>query len=63
MNGDPCLKHACFSGFWQFALGAVVAVTKASGGLPQFGDEYDFYRSFPGFQAFCETQGDRLLQW
>ncbi|KAB0400140.1 hypothetical protein E2I00_010285 [Balaenoptera physalus] len=48
--------------FVKFALGAVVAVTKASGGLPQFGDEYDFYRSFPGFLAFCETQGDRLLQ-
>uniref|UniRef100_A0A667X1B7 Exosome complex component 10 n=1 Tax=Myripristis murdjan TaxID=586833 RepID=A0A667X1B7_9TELE len=24
-------------------------------GLPQAGDEYDFYRSFPGFQEFCET--------
>ncbi|XP_042551681.1 exosome component 10 [Dipodomys spectabilis] len=48
--------------FVKFALSSVVAVTKASGGLPQFGDEYDFYRSFPGFQAFCETQGDRLLQ-
>ncbi|CAO2590030.1 Exosome component 10 [Lemmus lemmus] len=48
--------------FVKFALGSVVAVTKASGGLPQFGDEYDFYRSFPAFQAFCETQGDRLLQ-
>uniref|UniRef100_K9IP66 Exosome complex component 10 n=1 Tax=Desmodus rotundus TaxID=9430 RepID=K9IP66_DESRO len=48
--------------FVKFALGTVVAVTKASGGLPQCGDEYDFYRSFPGFQAFCETQGDRLLQ-
>ncbi|XP_036316954.1 exosome component 10 isoform X1 [Pipistrellus kuhlii] len=48
--------------FVKFALGSVVAVTKASGGLPQFGDEYDFYRSFPGFQVFCETQGDRLLQ-
>uniref|UniRef100_A0A2I3RC78 Exosome complex component 10 n=1 Tax=Pan troglodytes TaxID=9598 RepID=A0A2I3RC78_PANTR len=48
--------------FVKFALGSVVAVTKASGGLPQFGDEYDFYRSFPGFQAFCETQGDSLLQ-
>uniref|UniRef100_A0A5F9D265 Exosome complex component 10 n=1 Tax=Oryctolagus cuniculus TaxID=9986 RepID=A0A5F9D265_RABIT len=47
--------------FVKFALASVVAVTKASAGLPQFGDEYDFYRSFPGFQAFCETQGDRLL--
>uniref|UniRef100_A0A8W4FCA1 Exosome complex component 10 n=1 Tax=Sus scrofa TaxID=9823 RepID=A0A8W4FCA1_PIG len=55
--------------FVKFALGSVVAVTKASGGLPQFGDEYDFYRSFPGFQAFCETQGtgcfsgNRVMQY
>ncbi|KAK2504282.1 hypothetical protein MC885_005933, partial [Smutsia gigantea] len=52
--------------FVKFALGSVMAVTKASGGLPQFGDEYDFYRSFPGFQAFCETQGDsmsRVMQY
>lgn len=47
----------------QHALGTVVSATKASSGLPQPGDEYDFYRSFPGFQAFCETQGDRLLHW
>ncbi|NWW48453.1 EXOSX protein, partial [Pedionomus torquatus] len=45
----------------QYALGTVVAATKASNGLPQPGDEYDFYRSFPGFRAFCETQADRLL--
>ncbi|NWQ75847.1 EXOSX protein, partial [Columbina picui] len=45
----------------QHALGTVVAATKASNGLPQPGDEYDFYRSFPGFRAYCETQGDRLL--
>ncbi|KFO06100.1 Exosome component 10, partial [Balearica regulorum gibbericeps] len=45
----------------QYALGIVVAATKASNGLPQPGDEYDFYRSFPGFRAYCETQGDCLL--
>ncbi|NWJ02301.1 EXOSX protein, partial [Crypturellus undulatus] len=45
----------------QYALGTVVAATKASNGLPQPGDEYDFYRSFPAFRAYCETQGDRLL--
>ncbi|NWW86671.1 EXOSX protein, partial [Rhynochetos jubatus] len=45
----------------QHALGTVVAATKASNGLPQPGDEYDFYRSFPGFRAYCETQSDRLL--
>uniref|UniRef100_A0A8C3Y1K5 Exosome complex component 10 n=1 Tax=Catharus ustulatus TaxID=91951 RepID=A0A8C3Y1K5_CATUS len=44
-----------------YALGTVVAATKASNGLPQPGDEYDFYCSFPGFRAFCKSQGDRLL--
>ncbi|XP_027514035.1 exosome component 10 isoform X1 [Corapipo altera] len=48
--------------FVKYALGTVVAATKASNGLPQPGDEYDFYRSFPGFRAYCDTQGDRLLR-
>ncbi|XP_055967013.1 exosome component 10-like [Sorex fumeus] len=48
--------------FMKFALRSVVAVIKASGSLPQSGPEYDFYQSFPGFQAFCETQGDRMLE-
>ncbi|XP_063173412.1 exosome complex component 10 [Candoia aspera] len=48
--------------FVKHALGTVVSATKASTGLPQPGDEYDFYRSFPGFQAYCEMQGERLLQ-
>lgn len=47
----------------QHGLGTVVGATKASAGLPQAGDEYDFYRSFPGFQEFCATQGDRILHW
>ncbi|NXD29298.1 EXOSX protein, partial [Spelaeornis formosus] len=46
----------------QYALSTVVAATKASNGLPQPGDEYDFYCSFPGFRAFCSTQGDHLLR-
>ncbi|XP_051895509.1 exosome component 10 [Pristis pectinata] len=49
---DQLVKHV---------LGTVVAATKASNGLPQFGDEFDFYRSFPGFQSFCDMQADRLL--
>ncbi|NXC43334.1 EXOSX protein, partial [Penelope pileata] len=48
--------------FVKHALGTVVTATKASNGLPQPGDEYDFYRSFPGFRAYCATQGERLLQ-
>ncbi|XP_030639916.1 exosome complex component 10 [Chanos chanos] len=47
--------------FVKHGLGTVVAATKAAAGLPQSGDEFDFYRSFPGFQEFCATQGDRLL--
>ncbi|KAF7695067.1 exosome component 10 [Silurus meridionalis] len=45
----------------KYGLGTVMAATKASAGLPQAGDEYDFYRSFPSFQEFCSQQGDRLL--
>ncbi|KAJ7306355.1 hypothetical protein JRQ81_009699 [Phrynocephalus forsythii] len=56
----PGFKDA--DSFVKHALGTVVMATKASNGLPQPGDEYDFYRSFPGFQAYCETQGDRLLR-
>ncbi|XP_015738189.1 exosome component 10 isoform X1 [Coturnix japonica] len=48
--------------FVKHALGTMVATTKASSGLPQPGDEYDFYRSFPGFRAYCAAQGHRLLQ-
>ncbi|KAG7521384.1 exosome component 10 [Solea senegalensis] len=47
--------------FVKYGLGGVLSATKASAGLPQVGDEYDFYRSFPGFQEFCESQGDKLL--
>ncbi|XP_066463539.1 exosome complex component 10 isoform X1 [Eleutherodactylus coqui] len=47
--------------FVKYALGTVVGATKASTGLPQCGDEYDFYRSFPGFRAFCDAQDNHLL--
>ncbi|XP_040921426.1 exosome component 10 [Toxotes jaculatrix] len=55
----PGFKDA--DAFVKYGLGAVLLATKASAGLPQAGDEYDFYRSFPGFQEFCESQGDKLL--
>ncbi|KAK2885832.1 hypothetical protein QQF64_020709 [Cirrhinus molitorella] len=47
--------------FVKHGLGAVVAATKASVALPAPGDEFDLYRSFPAFQNFCASQGDRLL--
>ncbi|KAM3872398.1 spermidine synthase [Diretmus argenteus] len=58
---DLCPGFKDADAFVKYGLGAVLSATKASAALPQVGDEYDFYRSFPGFQEFCETQGDKLL--
>ncbi|XP_061592397.1 exosome component 10 [Cololabis saira] len=55
----PGFKDA--DAFVKHGLGAVLSATKESSGLPQTGDEYDFYRSFPGFQEFCDSQGDQIL--
>ncbi|CAB1433245.1 unnamed protein product [Pleuronectes platessa] len=65
-NNDEEKEELCpgfkdVDAFVKYGLGAVLSATKASAGLPQAGDEYDFYRSFPGFQEFCESQGDKLL--
>ncbi|XP_074501251.1 exosome complex component 10 [Sebastes fasciatus] len=58
---DLCPGFKDADAFVKYGLGAVLSATKASASLPQTGDEYDFYRSFPGFQEFCESQGDKLL--
>uniref|UniRef100_A0A8C5QXY1 Exosome complex component 10 n=1 Tax=Leptobrachium leishanense TaxID=445787 RepID=A0A8C5QXY1_9ANUR len=58
---EPIPGYPDIDTFVKHALGTVVAATKASTGLPQSGDEYDFYSSFPGFRAFCDSQGNRLL--
>ncbi|XP_069775133.1 exosome complex component 10 [Narcine bancroftii] len=60
-NGGPIPGFSDVDNYVKHVLGTVVAATKASNGLPQFGEEFDFYRSFPGFQLFCDTQADRLL--
>uniref|UniRef100_A0A8C4IIW7 Exosome component 10 n=1 Tax=Dicentrarchus labrax TaxID=13489 RepID=A0A8C4IIW7_DICLA len=60
-NGELCPGFKDVDAFVKYGLGAVLSATKASAALPQAGDEYDFYRSFPGFQEFCESQGDKLL--
>ncbi|XP_034029131.1 exosome component 10 [Thalassophryne amazonica] len=59
---DLCPGFKDVDSFVKHALGAVLSATKASADVPQAGDEYDFYRSFPGFQEFCEVQGHKLLQ-
>lgn len=61
MEEELCPGFRDADAFVKYGLGAVLSATKASAGLPQTGDEYDFYRSFPGFQEFCESQGDKLL--
>ncbi|KAM3617675.1 uncharacterized protein V6R79_009522 [Siganus canaliculatus] len=60
-NNELCPGFKDADAFVKYGFGAVLSATKASAGLPQAGDEFDFYRSFPGFQEFCESQGDRLL--
>uniref|UniRef100_A0A3B3U524 Exosome complex component 10 n=1 Tax=Poecilia latipinna TaxID=48699 RepID=A0A3B3U524_9TELE len=60
-ESELCPGFQDVDAFVKYGLGAVLSATKASAGLPQAGDEYDFYRSFPGFQEFCESQGDKLL--
>uniref|UniRef100_A0A3B3WNM5 Exosome complex component 10 n=1 Tax=Poecilia mexicana TaxID=48701 RepID=A0A3B3WNM5_9TELE len=60
-ESELCPGFQDVDAFVKYGLGAVLSATKASAGLPQAGDEYDFYRSFPGFQEFCESQGDELL--
>uniref|UniRef100_A0A1A7Y167 Exosome complex component 10 n=1 Tax=Iconisemion striatum TaxID=60296 RepID=A0A1A7Y167_9TELE len=61
MKDDLCPGFKDADTFVKYGLGAVLSATKASASLPLAGDEYDFYRSFPGFQEFCESQGDKLL--
>uniref|UniRef100_A0A8C5B2M4 Exosome component 10 n=1 Tax=Gadus morhua TaxID=8049 RepID=A0A8C5B2M4_GADMO len=58
---DFCPGYKDVDAFTKYALGSVLSATKASASLPQTGDDFDYYRSFPGFREFCETQGDRLL--
>lgn len=60
-NAELCPGFKDADAFVKYGLGAVLSATRASAGLPQSGDEFDFYRSFPGFQEFCESQGDKLL--
>uniref|UniRef100_A0A8C6K5C1 Exosome complex component 10 n=1 Tax=Melopsittacus undulatus TaxID=13146 RepID=A0A8C6K5C1_MELUD len=57
--GGPCAARGMPGAV--YALGIMVESTKASSSLPQPGDEYDFYRCFSGFRAYCEMQSDRLL--
>ncbi|XP_068190217.1 exosome complex component 10 isoform X2 [Antennarius striatus] len=60
-KAELCPGFKDVDAFVKYGLGAVLSATKASAALPQAGDEFDFYRSFSGFQEFCASQGDKLL--
>ena len=44
----------------QALVTQVMAATKSSNKLPQEGDDYDYYDSFPGFQAFSNKMARRV---
>ena len=37
-----------------------MAASKNANGLPQAGDDYEYYSSFPGFQTFCSKMTTRI---
>ncbi|KAG7258399.1 hypothetical protein CRUP_028440, partial [Coryphaenoides rupestris] len=55
-TSELCPGFKDVDAFVKYGLGAVVSATKASAALPQPGDDFDFYRSFPGFREFCENR-------
>nr|XP_039255855.1 exosome component 10-like [Styela clava] len=42
-------------------LSALMTTIKASSSLPHSSDDFDLYSSFPGFRAFYNKQGSRIL--
>lgn len=44
----------------QALVAQVMAATKSSNKLPQEGDDYDYYISFPGFQSFSNKMAQRV---
>ena len=36
--------------------------TKAANSLPEEGDDFDYYCSFPGFRTFCSKMGSRVTR-
>ena len=34
--------------------------TKSSNGLPEEGDDFDYYMSFPGYSTFCSKMATRI---
>ena len=53
--------HANVVSFTQNCFGSLVKTTQKAHGLPNPGDDFEFYSSFPDFREFCKTQGARML--
>ena len=44
----------------QALLCQVMSAAKSSNGLPEEGDDYDYYMSFPGYSNFCSKMATRI---
>lgn len=47
--------------YTQDCYGKLVKTTQKAHGLPNPGDDFEFYSSFPDFRDFCKSQGNRML--
>ena len=53
--------HPNVVSFTQKCFAKLVNATQKAHGLPNPGDDFEFYSSFPDFREFCKTQGGRVL--
>ena len=53
--------HHNVASFTQKCFTKLVNATQQAHGLPNPGDDFEFYSSFPDFSEFCKTQGGRVL--
>ena len=44
----------------QALVSQVMTATKSVSGLPQEGDDYDYYASFPSYKTFCSKMVSRI---
>ena len=44
----------------QALFSQVIGATKSANGLPQEGDDFDYYISFPGYQTFSSKMASRI---
>lgn len=53
--------HSNVTSFTQNCFAKLIKATQKVHGLPNPGDDFEFYSSFPDFREFCKIQGARVL--